>query len=209
MQIRKVQDGESLRPARWQDGQVVAAEPVPRAFDRDAIGDARHARHNEQRDEAKHGGRSLRVATTLKAQLREEITSALRSSDKVRLGALRMLSAAVTNREKEVLHELSDDEVREVAGKEVKKHAESIEAFEKAGRQELADKERAEREAVSGYAPTQLTEEQVDALIDEAFAETGASGPGDFGAVMGVVMGRAKGQVDGATVQRKVKERLG
>src|SRR5207244_4727609 len=74
-------------------------------------------------------GRSLRVATTLKAQLREEITSALRSSDKVRLGALRMLSAAVTNREKEVLHELSDDEVREVAGKEVKKHAESIEAF--------------------------------------------------------------------------------
>jgi uncharacterized protein YqeY len=149
------------------------------------------------------------VATTLKAQLREEITSALRSSDKVRLGALRMLSAAVTNREKEVLHELSDDEVREVAGKEVKKHAESIEAFEKAGRQELADKERTEREAVSGYAPTQLTEEQVDALIDEAFAETGASGPGDFGAVMGVVMGRARGQVDGATVQRKVKERLG
>ena len=148
------------------------------------------------------------MGTTLKAQLREEITSALRSSDKVRLGALRMLSAAVTNREKEVLHELSDDELREVAGKEVKKHAESIEAFEKAGRQELADKERAEREAVSGYAPTQLTEEQVDALI-EAFAETGASGPGDFGAVMGVVMGRAKGQVDGATVQRKVKERLG
>ena len=85
----------------------------------------------------------------------------------------------------------------------------SIEAFEKAGRQELADKERAEREAVSGYAPTQLAEEQVDALIDEAFAETGASGPGDFGAVMGVVMGRARGQVDGATVQRKVKERLG
>ena len=77
------------------------------------------------------------------------------------------MSIAVTNREKEVLHELSDDEVREVAGKEVKKHAESIEAFEKAGRLELADKERAEREAVSGYAPTQLTEEQVDALIDE------------------------------------------
>ena len=145
------------------------------------------------------------MATTLKAQLREEITS----GDKVRLGALRMLSAAVTNREKEVLHELSDDEVREVAGREVKKHAESIEAFEKAGRQELADKERAEREAVSGYAPTQLTEEQVDALIDEAFAQTGASGPGDLGAVMGVVMGRARGQVDGATVQRKVKERLG
>jgi uncharacterized protein len=149
------------------------------------------------------------VATTLKAQLREEITSAMRSGDKVRLSALRMLSAAVTNREKEVRHDLSDEEVREVAGKEVKKHVESIEAFEKAGRQELADKERAEQETVSGYAPTQLTEEQVDALVDEAFAETGASAPGDFGAVMGFVMGRAKGQVDGSTVQRKVKERLG
>ena len=149
------------------------------------------------------------MATTLKAQLREEITSAMRSGDKVRLSALRMLSAAVTNREKEVRHDLSDDEVREVAGKEVKKHAESIEAFEAAGRQELAVKERAEQEAVSGYAPTQLTEEQVDALIEEAFAETGASSPGDFGRVRGVVMGRANGQVDGATVQRKVKARLG
>ena len=149
------------------------------------------------------------MATTLKAQLREEITSATRSRDKIRLSALRMLLAAVTNREKEVRHDLSDDEVREVASKELKKHAESIEAFEKAGRQELADKERAEQEAVSGYAPTQLAEEQVDALIDEAFAATGASTPQDFGAVMGFVMGRAKGQVDGSAVQRKVKERLG
>ena len=91
------------------------------------------------------------MATTLKEQLREEITSATRSRDKIRLSALRMLLAAVTNREKEVRHDLSDDEVREVAGKELKKHAESIEAFEKAGRQELADKERAEQVAVSGY----------------------------------------------------------
>lgn len=146
---------------------------------------------------------------SLKEQVRERTTAAMKSGDKVTVGALRMLSAAITNREKDVGHELSDDEVREVAGKEVKKHAESIEAFETAGRRELADKERAEQEAVSGYAPTQLTEEQVDALIEEAFAETGASAPGDFGRVMGVVMGRAKGQVDGATVQRKVKERLG
>ena len=149
------------------------------------------------------------MAQTLKEQLREEITAALRAGNKIRLGALRMLSAAVTNREKEVLHELSDAEVREVAGKEAKKRTESIEAFEQAGRRELADKERAEREAVAAYAPTQLTETQIDALIDEAFATTGATGPQDLGAVMGFVMGRAKGQVDGAVVQRKVKERLG
>jgi uncharacterized protein YqeY len=148
------------------------------------------------------------VTETLKEQLRAEITDALRAGDKVRLGALRMLSASVTNREKELLHELSDDELREVAGREVKKRNESIEAFDGAGRTELADKERAERTVLEPYAPRQLDEAQVDALIDEAFAATGASGPQDLGVVMGFVMARAKGQVDGSVVQRKVRERL-
>jgi uncharacterized protein len=148
------------------------------------------------------------VTETLKEQLRAEITDALRAGDKVRLGALRMLSASVTNREKELLHELSDDELREVAGREVKKRNESIEAFDGAGRTELADKERAERTVLEPYAPTQLEEAQVDALIDEAVAATGATGPQDLGAVMGFVMSRAKGQVDGSVVQRKVRERL-
>ena len=66
---------------------------------------------------------------TLKEQVHEQMTAALRAGDKLRLGALRMLAAAITNREKEILHELSDDEVREVAGKEIKKRSESIEAF--------------------------------------------------------------------------------
>lgn len=149
------------------------------------------------------------MTDTLKDRLRGEITEALKAGDKVRLSALRMLSAAVTNREKEVRHELSDDELRDVAAKEVKKRIESIEAFDGAGRTELADKERAERGAIEPYAPAQMDEAQVDALIDEAFAATGASGPQDLGAVMGFVMGRAKGQVDGAVVQRKVRERLG
>lgn len=149
------------------------------------------------------------MTDTLKDRLRGEITEALKAGDKVRLSALRMLSAAVTNREKEVRHELDDDELRDVAAKEVKKRIESIEAFDGAGRTELADKERAERGAIEPYAPAQMDEAQVDALIDEAFAATGASGPQDLGAVMGFVMGRAKGQVDGAVVQRKVRERLG
>jgi uncharacterized protein len=149
------------------------------------------------------------VAETLKERLRGEITSALRAGEKVRLGALRMLSAAVTNREKELRHELSDDELRDVAAKEVKKRTESIEAFNAAGRAELADKEREERTAIEPYAPTQLDDAQVDALIEEAFAATGASGPQDLGAVMGFVMGRAKGQVDGSVVRRKVRERFG
>ena len=88
---------------------------------------------------------------TLKEQVHEQMTAALRAGDKLRLGALRMLAAAITNREKEILHELSDDEVREVAGKEVKKRSESIEAFGSAGRTELAEKERAEREILQPF----------------------------------------------------------
>jgi uncharacterized protein YqeY len=145
---------------------------------------------------------------TLKTQVQSQMTEALKAGDKVRLGSLRMLSAAITNREKEVMHGLDDAEVREVAGKEVKKRTESIEAFEGAGRTELAEKERAERAVLEAFAPTQLSDEATDALIDEAFAATGASTPQEMGKVMGFIMGKAKGQVDGGVVQRKVKARL-
>lgn len=149
------------------------------------------------------------MGASLKDQVKTQTTAAMKAGDKVTVGALRMLSAAITNREKDLRHELTDDEVREVAGKEVKKRAESIEAFDAAGRTELADKERAEREVLAPYAPTQLDAGAVDALIDEAFAATGASGPQDMGKVMGFIMGKAKGQIDGGVVQQKVKERLG
>lgn len=145
---------------------------------------------------------------TLRAQVRAEMTAALRAGDKVRLGALRMLSAAITNREKEVLHELDDDEVREVAAKEVKRRAESIEAFDSAGRTDLADKERAEREALLPFAPEQLTDAEVDALIDQTISSTGATSMADMGRVMGAVMATARGRADGSVVQAKVRERL-
>lgn len=145
----------------------------------------------------------------LRQRIRTEMTAALRAGDKIRLGTLRMLQAAVTNREKDVLHELSDDEVREVAGKEVKKRTESIEAFAAAGRTELVERERAEREILADFAPEQLSEAQVDALIDEAIASTGASAPNELGKVMGVVMGAVKGRADGVVVQAKVRARLG
>jgi uncharacterized protein len=145
---------------------------------------------------------------TLKAQVREQMTAALRVGDKVRLGALRMLAASITNREKEVLHELSDEEVREVAGKEVKRRTESIEAFASAGRAELAEKERAEREILEPFAPEQLADAEVDAMIDGAISATGAASMQDMGKVMGAVMASAKGRADGSVVQRKVRERL-
>jgi len=147
--------------------------------------------------------------STLKARVQREMHEALKAGDKVRLGALRMLSAAITNREKEVLHALSDDEVREMAVREVKRRNESIEAFEKGGRADLVEKETAEREVLNAYAPVPLSEAEVDALIDEALAATGASGPQEMGKVMGFVMGKAKGKVDGSAVQAKVRARLG
>jgi len=146
---------------------------------------------------------------TLKTRVHEEMTAALKAGDKVRLGALRMLATSITNREKEVLHELSDDEVREVAGREVKRRTESIEAFDAAGRTELSAKEREERETLRAYAPEQLSEAEVDAIVAAAIASTGATSPGEMGKVMGAVMAEARGRVDGAAVQQKVRERLG
>ncbi len=145
---------------------------------------------------------------TLKEQVQQEMHESLKAGDKVRLGALRMLSAAITNREKEVRHDLSDDEVREVAAREVKRRTESIEAFEKGGRPDLVEKETREREVLSAYAPAQLSDAEVDAMIDEALAATGASDPKEMGKVMGFVMGKAKGRVDGTVVQARVRARL-
>ena len=147
--------------------------------------------------------------STLKVQIHDEMTAALKAGDKLKLGTLRMLLAAITNREKDVLHELPDDEVREIAGREVKRRNESIEAFEQGGRADLVEKERAEREILTPYAPEQLSDAEIDTIIDEAIAATGASSPQEMGKVMGVVMGKARGKVDGSVVQSKVKERLG
>jgi uncharacterized protein len=148
------------------------------------------------------------VADSLKSEIRERMNEALKAGEKTRLGALRMLTAAITNREKQLRHELSDDEVREVAGKEVKKRTESIEAFEAAGRSELVEQETAEREAIAVYAPEPLSEAEVDALVDEAIAEAGATSMKEMGSVMGAVMARIGKRADGSVVQAKVRERL-
>jgi len=145
----------------------------------------------------------------LRTRLRTETNDALRAGEKVRLGALRMLSAAITNREKELRRDLSDVEIREVAAREVKRRSESIEAFAAGGRQDLVDKETAERDALASYAPERLTDAEVDALVERAIAETNAASMADIGAVMRAVMAEAKGRVDGGAVQARVRARLG
>ncbi len=186
--------------------------PVPGPLHEDPVHDASRSDRTDRDHDGKHDGRehegSVVSDPTLKDRIAGEMRDALRAGEKGRLGALRMLSAAVTHREKELRHALSDEEVREVASKEVKKRAESIEVFESAGRLDLAEKERAEREAIAGYAPEQLSDEDVDALIDDAVAATGATSEKDLGKVMGSVMGEARGRVDGSVVQEKVRARL-
>ena len=166
---------------------------------------------HEQDDGQEHGADSTVSYSTsnLKDRIAAEMRGAMKSGDKVRLATLRLLTASVKNREVELRHELSDEEVVEVAIREAKRRTEAIEAYESAGREDLAAKEREEREVLAAYLPEQLSEQEVAALVEEAISSTGASGPGDIGKVMGFVMGRAKGKVDGKAVQAEVRDRLG
>ncbi len=144
----------------------------------------------------------------LKSRLQEEMKDALRTGDKVRLGALRLLHASVKNREVELRREVEDEEFLEVVDREVKRRKEAAEAYEKAERQDLLDQERREQQVLEAYLPEPVSDQDVASLIDEAVAATGAAGPGDLGRVMGYVMGKAGGRVDGGTVHRLVRQRL-
>lgn len=145
----------------------------------------------------------------LKARLSKEMKEALKAGEKVRLSALRLLSAAVKNREVELRREVNDDEFLEMVAREVKRRKEAAEAYEKANRQDLLDREREEQATLEAYLPAGLSDPEVEALIDDAIAATRASGPGDLGKVMSNVMARAKGRVDGAKVNALVRSRLG
>ena len=144
----------------------------------------------------------------LKARLSGEMKEALKAGEKVRLSALRLLAAAVKNREVELRREATEDEFVEVVAREVKRRKEAADAYEKAGRQDLLEREREEQAALETYLPAGLSEQEVAALVEEAIASTGATGPGDLGKVMGHVMARAKGRVDGTRVNALVRSRL-
>jgi uncharacterized protein YqeY len=147
--------------------------------------------------------------STLKDRVAAEMRDALKQGQKVRLGALRLLTASVKNREVELRRPLSDDEFLEVVGREVKRRTEAIEAYESAGRDDLVAKESEERDVLRVYLPAQLSDAETDALVNEAISATGASSVRELGKVMGYVMGKAKGRIDGGAVQQKVRARLG
>ena len=147
---------------------------------------------------------------TLKTRLRDDLTAAMRSRDELTLSTLRMALTSVTTEEVsgKSARELSDDEVLAVLTREAKKRREAAEAYDQAGRAELAARERAEGEVLGQYLPTQLSDDDLSSLIAEAIAQAGASAPQQMGAVMKVAVPLVAGRADGARVSAEVRRQL-
>ncbi len=137
------------------------------------------------------------------------MANAMRQHDTLRLGALRMLKAALMNKEVERGRALDDGDTRQVVNSLVKQRRDSIEQFVKGGRQDLADKEAAEIRVLEGYLPPAADPAVIDRAIVDAIAETGATSPKDMGKVMKAAMAKLAGQtVDGKVVNERVREKL-
>ncbi len=134
---------------------------------------------------------------TLRERLHDDTTAAMRSGDVLRRDVLRMVQNAIYNLEKAKRTTLPEDEVLGVLAREVKTRNESVEAFRKGGREDLAAKEEAEIAILRGYLPAALTEDELRALVDEGIAATGASSARDLGRVMGWLSPRIRGRADG------------
>jgi len=146
---------------------------------------------------------------TLKERITEDMKAAMRGSDKERLSTIRMLQAGIKQREVDERITLDDAQVIAVLEKMVKQRKESIVQFEQGGRADLADKEKAEIALLQAYLPAQLSAAEVDTIIQEAIAATGAASVKDMGKVMGVVKSKAAGRTDMGAVSARIKAALG
>ena len=145
---------------------------------------------------------------TLKQQLTEDMKTAMRGGDKHRLGVIRLILAAVKQREVDERIELDDAQVLAVLEKMLKQRRDSITQYDAANRKDLADAERAEVTVIEAYLPAKLSDEEIDALVAEAIAATGASSARDMGKVVAAVKEKAAGRADMAVVSARVKARL-
>jgi len=145
----------------------------------------------------------------LKDQIITDLTSAMKAKDAERTGTLRMVKAALMNRQIDKGGELTDDEITKALQSLVKQRRDSIEQYEKAGRAELAAKEAAELSMIEGYLPQAASQDDIDAAVDEAVQETGASSMKDMGALMKATMANLAGKsADGRVVSDAVRARL-
>ena len=133
----------------------------------------------------------------------------MRSGEKERLGVIRMITSAIKQREVDERISLDDAQVLSVLEKMIKQRKESLEQFKAGNRQDLVDKEAAEITLLQGYMPSQLSTAELDALINEAVAATGAASIKDMGKVMGLIKAKAQGRADMGAVGAKIKAKLG
>ena len=146
---------------------------------------------------------------SLEQRLTDDMKAAMKAGEKDTLGVVRRVLAALKNARIEKKADLDEQDEIKVVRSIAKQHKESIEQFRAAGREDLATKEESELAILTVYLPPEMDEAQLDAVIDEAIAETGASSMKDMGTVIKAVMTRTGGQAEGGVVSAKVKERLG
>lgn len=145
---------------------------------------------------------------SLKQRITEDMKTAMKAGDKERLATIRLILAAIKQREVDERVEMDDTQVLAVLEKMVKQRRDSVSQYEAAAREDLAAVERAEIAIIDQYLPTKLDEAAIQAAIDAAVTETGASGPADMGKVMGVLKPRLAGQADMGLVSKLLKQRL-
>ena len=145
---------------------------------------------------------------TLRERIQSDITAAMRSGDALRRDTLRMAESAIYNAEKRDRRTYADDELAGVLAREVKTRRESVEAFRRGGREDLASKEEAEIAILAGFLPEQLSEAEIAALVQQAVAATLATSPRDMGKVMGWLAPKTKGRADGRLVSQVVTRAL-
>ncbi len=145
---------------------------------------------------------------SLKVRINEDMKAALRARETARLGAIRLLMAAIKQKEVDERIELDDAGVTAVIDKMLKQRRDSIEQYQKAGRQDLVDAEKAEVAVLSAYMPQQMSAAEVEAAVVAAIAETGAKGPQDMGKLMGVLKPKLAGRADMGEVSKLVKAKL-
>ncbi len=144
----------------------------------------------------------------LSARINDDVKAAMKAKDKPRLGVLRLITAAIKQREVDEQISLDDDQILAVLEKMVKQRKDSIAQYEKAGRDELAQQEASEISIIQDYLPEQLSDDEIDALIAEAISSTGAASMKDMGKVMGTLKPKLAGRADMGTVSAKIKAKL-
>ncbi len=145
---------------------------------------------------------------SLKQRLTDDMKTAMKAGEKERLATIRLINAAIKQKEVDERVEMDDARVLAVLEKMVKQRKDSIEQFDKAGRDDLSVIERAEMAIIEQYLPTKMGEDEIKAAIEAAVAETGASSPADMGKLMGVLKPQLAGQADMGQVSALVKKRL-